>query len=137
MSEIAIREASEADRSSIARLLSELGYPRTSEFVMEKLSELSMRNDLVLVATMGGEVVGFLGFHAIPLMHDVGMLGRITVLVIDSRFQRLGAGKKLITEAEKFARDHHCRRMEVTSGSERDDAHAFYKHLGYEPVSQR
>jgi ribosomal protein S18 acetylase RimI-like enzyme len=61
----------------------------------------------------------------------------MTTLVISSKFQRYGIGRRLIAEAEMLAWEHGCGRIEITSGDQRGDAHAFYEAVGYEQVSRR
>src|SRR5437773_4130049 len=84
MLEIIIRKADENDAGVIARLLTELGYPRSSEFARTKIKELEGQpSALILVAVVDKEVIGVLSFHAMPLFHDHGMLGRISALSVD------------------------------------------------------
>jgi GNAT superfamily N-acetyltransferase len=37
----------------------------------------------------------------------------------------------LVAEAEEFAWNNGCSRIEITSGDHRPDAHAFYEAIGY------
>ncbi len=90
------------------------------------------------VAVCGDGVAGFLSFHAIPLFHEPGRLGRITAMAIDPAFQRQGVGRALVAAAEVFAIQSGCQRMEVTSGDRREkDAHVFYRALGYDSDCRR
>ena len=45
--------------------------------------------------------------------------------------QGRGLGRRLLKEAERRARFGGAARLEITSGSQRSDAHAFYKACGY------
>jgi N-acetylglutamate synthase-like GNAT family acetyltransferase len=133
-----IRAAAPHDCAHIAVLLSELGYPATEEFVRDRLAAISPRPDAkVLVADLDTEVVGLVCLQIIPLFHLAEPLGRMTTLVISSKFQRYGIGRRLIAEAEMLAWEHGCGRIEITSGDQRGDAHAFYEAVGYEQVSRR
>jgi GNAT superfamily N-acetyltransferase len=82
-------------------------------------------------------LAGLLSFHAIPLLHTVGGLGRITALVVHPKLRGKGIGRRLVGVAEHFARDIHCERLEVTSGEQRHDAHRFYTGFGFSPRSAR
>ena len=91
----------------------------------------------VLVADLDTEVVGLVCLQIIPLFHLAEPLGRITALVITSKLKRRGIGGRLMAEAERLAWEHGCGRIEITSGDQRGDAHAFYEAMGYEQVSRR
>jgi GNAT superfamily N-acetyltransferase len=78
-----------------------------------------------------GEVAGVLAFQIIPLFHIAGDLGRITALVVSSRFGRRGIGRQLVAAAERFGWERGCARIEITSGDHRPGAHAFYEAIGY------
>lgn len=49
----------------------------------------------------------------------------------DSDYRRMGIGKLLMVECEKFAKDNNCAYITFTSNYGRNDAHAFYSNLGY------
>lgn len=122
-----IRAAAPHDCAHIAVLLSELGYPATEEFVRDRLAAISPRPDAkVLVADLDTEVVGLVCLQIIPLFHMAEPLGRITTLVISSKFQRYGIGRRLVAKAEMLAWEHGCGAIELTSGDQRSNAHAFY-----------
>ena len=46
-------------------------------------------------------------------------------------------GRRLVAEAEEFAWNNGCARIEITSGDHRPDAHAFYEAIGYFQDSRR
>ena len=52
-------------------------------------------------------------------------------LVVTTSAQGRGLGRQLLREAERRARAAGAARIELTSGSQRADAHAFYKACGY------
>ena len=135
---IIIRQALLGDAAGFPNLMTELGYPATERFDKERLAQLaSDAGDVVFIADCAGVIVGFLSFHVIPLFHVEGNLGRITALVVSSRFRRCGIGKELVTAAEEFAWAHGCVRVEITSGAHRADAHAFYEAVGYRQETRR
>jgi GNAT superfamily N-acetyltransferase len=57
--------------------------------------------------------------------------------VVDSQFKGRGIRKRLVAEAEEFAWENGCARIEIASGEHRVDAHAFYEAVGYKPDSRR
>jgi GNAT superfamily N-acetyltransferase len=52
-------------------------------------------------------------------------------MVVTRDAQGRGVGRQLLREAERRARTGGAARLEITSGSQRSDAHAFYKACGY------
>ena len=85
----------------------------------------------------GEALAGLLSFHAIPLLHTPGNLGRITSLVVHPQLRGRGIGRRLVGVAEGFARESQCERLELTSGEHRHDAHRFYLALGFALRSAR
>jgi N-acetylglutamate synthase-like GNAT family acetyltransferase len=130
--EFTIRKATEEDSKQLAGLLSELGYPNTPEFVRKKIARISKsENDTLLVAETLGLVIGAVHLHISEMIHRPGRLGRVIALIVTSNYRWFGVGRQLMTHAENLARESGCSLMEVTSRIQREDAHAFYKHLGY------
>src|SRR6267143_1378466 len=111
-----VRRAEAEDADAIAVCLAALGYATPTVLVAED-------------PTTG--IVGVVSVHLVPLFHAPGSLARLTALAVVPGHQRKGAGRALIAAAEAFAWEHDCRRVEVTSGDHREDAHKFYHALGY------
>lgn len=135
---ITIRSARIDDAESIAQLLAQLGYPSDPDFVAERIAALAVDDKAsVVVACAGSALVGVVGLHYMPLLHVADPLCRITVLVVSEQYRRQGVGRNLVEHAEALARAYGCDRVEVTSGEQRVEAHAFYHRLGYEETSMR
>jgi GNAT superfamily N-acetyltransferase len=136
---VAIRRAKAEDAAAIAACLSALGYGTSPTLVGDKLSALRNSSaDTVLVAEHpSAAIVGVVSVHLLPLFHALGNLARLTALAVSVSHQRQGVGRALVAAAEAFAWEHDCRRVEITSGDHRDDAHAFYRALGYEVDERR
>ena len=129
-----IRRALPDDASDIADCLQELGYGTTADVVAGKLGVIqTSANDAVFVATPASRnvPVGVISIHIFPLFHAPGNIGRITALAVRRDAQGSGVGLALVNAAEAFAWARGCRRIEVTSGDHRPDAHAFYESVGY------
>src|SRR6267143_6739023 len=133
-----VRRAEAGDATAIAVCLAALGYATPPALVAEKLSTLCGPSDTVLVVedpTTG--IVGEVSVHLVPLFHAAGNLARLTALAVVPGRQRKGVGRALVAAAEAFAWERDCRRVEVTSGDHREDAHTFYRALGYEMDERR
>ena len=128
----AIREAEPGDARQIAALLTQLGYPSTSDQVSQRLAYwLPDPMSPILVAEHGGRIEGCLSLHAIPYLERTGRWARIESLVVDESSRGRGTGRSLIVAAEQAARQLGCLTVEVTSARTRPGAHAFYKRMGY------
>lgn len=132
-----IRRATENDAPKIAELLGELGYSIHPAFVRERLAFLSARpDDRVFVAESHEDVVGVMHAHLMPLFHVDVWIGRITSLVVASKYRRKGVGGHLLAAGEEFAWERRCTHIEVTSGGTHEPAPAFYETNGYARVDQ-
>jgi ribosomal protein S18 acetylase RimI-like enzyme len=133
-----IRPATPDDAPAAASLLTELGYTQPVEFFRERLEIFGNKPDeLVLVAEQAGSVVGILAFRAFLYFHEPGKQGRIIALVVSESVRGRGIGRDMVAEAEKFAVNCGCKRMEVTTGTQREKAHRFYESMGYQETSKR
>lgn len=136
--EIFIRDYDVSDIAQITSLIGEHGYPNSPDFFASRFEILKKSGcDRILVATKGKDIVGLMTLHFIPLPHEDGNLCRIVALIVGLEACRRGVGANLMTAAEEIALSHGCIKIEVTSGDQRTDTHAFYKALGYEEVSRR
>lgn len=132
-----LREAKGGDAEQLAALFALLGHQIALDRVKANLKALSKLGEPVLVMADGEQVVGACGYHATPMPHRDPPVGRITVLVMAAEARGLGLGKQLVAEAERRLAKLGCGIVEVTSNDRLQEAHAFYRHLGYERTSMR
>ncbi|MHB0882403.1 GNAT family N-acetyltransferase [Paenibacillus sp. SEL1] len=133
-----IRTAHHEDIPALAYLMEELGYPTTVEDMKMRYDRIaSDPNYHTLVAEDEGEVVGMVGLHADIFYERNEKYARIVVFVMDSKHRNKGIGKALNEEAEAWAKENGVVAIALNSGnrSERQDAHHFYRRLGYEATS--
>jgi N-acetylglutamate synthase-like GNAT family acetyltransferase len=132
-----IREARRDDRRAMLGLLAELGYPTDAEALDRRLDRFETEPSTTLViAERCGELAGLASLHVLHLI-ERPPLGRLSAIVVTESARRAGIGLALIERVERAARTAGCDRLEVTSGEWRDDAHAFYRELGFEETSKR
>jgi len=109
------------------------------------LSEIARRWDLVsdpardpvLLAELDGRPIGLLALHVAPLLFYPAPLARITTLVVSKAHRRQGIGRRLVADAVRIAKAAGCDTVELTTGLMREDAHRFYRALGFEATSLR
>lgn len=134
---LSIRGAKPSDAPRLAELIRELGHEIIEKQVRKNLARLSKADEMPLVATLDKEIVGMCGIGAHVTIHRPAPLGRITALVVLKAARRHGIGRMLIDAAEDWMRKKNCELVEVTSDDRRAEAHAFYRHMGYERTSIR
>lgn len=135
---VVVRSARFTDTPALARLLTELGYPQDREQAEAQLTQwVGNPRGTVLVADHDGACAGFIAAHAIPYFHRPGSFARVVALAVDRDRRRSRVGRQLLTAAETWAAERGCREVEITSSRSRDEAHAFYRALGYVDVCDR
>jgi len=132
-----IRDAKPADAARLAELIHELGHEISEKQLRKNLAALKRSGETPLVATLDKKVVGLCGVGRRVVIHRPAPLGRITALVVAKEAQGHGIGRILVEAAEEWMRRKGCQLVEVTSNDRRAQAHAFYRHLGYERSSIR
>jgi GNAT superfamily N-acetyltransferase len=127
-----IREGEVEDSGAIARLLTELGYPATEDFVADKIQQQRGQPDSQLwVAVEGDEVLGFIAIHFISQLALPGDFCRITYFCVNSASRGKGVGSALEEKVCAIARERGCDCIEVHCHSRRELAHKFYDRQGY------
>ena len=139
MTTFTIRPATAGDAAELARLLTALGYPVTTELAAARFATFSDAGEEAIAAADadGTRLLGLATLHATPVLHRAGPVGRVTALVVDPDARGRGIGRALMAAAEAWAAGRGCVLMEVTSNRRRTDAHAFYERLGYAGTSIR
>jgi GNAT superfamily N-acetyltransferase len=132
-----IRHAKPSDATRLTELIHELGHEIGEKQVRKNLAALKKSGETPLVATLEKKVVGMCGVGRRVVIHRPAPLGRITAMVVAREAQGHGLGRMLVEAAEEWMRKKGCQLVEVTSNDRRAEAHAFYRHLGYERSSIR
>lgn len=132
-----IRDAKPADAPRLAELIRSLGAEIDEKTVRKNLSALKRPGELPLVATLDKQVVGLIGRHRMWTVHRPAPVGRIPILVVAREAQGQGIGRMLVEAVEAWCRKGGCEIIEVTSNDRLSEAHAFYRHMGFERTSIR
>lgn len=129
---IALRGATPADADRIAALFTDEGYPAGPADIVERLERFASDYSRVVVADVGGEVVGFLALHALPRFEHSDRIVRIMALVVDAGVRERGVGHQLMAEAERIGAELGAAFAEITAGHHRPEARHLYEDLGYD-----
>lgn len=133
---IQIRTAIEEDITAMVPLIHDLGYPAPAEEIEIRLKNILLLKEFktLLAVTTDGQLAGLIGMtENYGYEHNAKYI-RVLALVTAKDCRNMGAGKLLMTEAEKWAAEIDAYMIVLTSGlrDERKVAHAFYQHIGYE-----
>ncbi|HMI29989.1 MAG TPA: GNAT family N-acetyltransferase [Gaiellaceae bacterium] len=134
---LTIRDAQAADAERISSLLTQLGYPTQPSAVEARLERLAVVGDRVLVADLDGRAVGLGHLQVAPAIERERPAAKIGALVVDEGHRGQGVGRALMQALEDEARLRGCELLFLTTAERRDDAHAFYEHVGLELTGRR
>ena len=131
--DLKIRRAKSADARRIAELAGELGYPATAAQIRERLRGIrpASQHAVLVAESANGGVIGWLNVSREPLL-EVEIRAEVNGLVVAEGERSAGAGARLLTAAEDWARKRGCKSMSVRSNVIRGRAHKFYERNGYE-----
>jgi len=135
-----IREATKEDIQSLCYLIKELNGSEISYSVMENRLKFIEDSpfDFLYVYEEIDSILGMLGFRIRENIEDLNRFGEISIISVDSNARRKGVGRSLMEFAEELANKHQCVGTWLVSGMGRkDEAHRFYKDLGYEITGYR
>ncbi|MCI0451140.1 MAG: GNAT family N-acetyltransferase [Candidatus Latescibacteria bacterium] len=133
-----VRTVTLADATAVAPLLAELGYPASTEEVTERLKGLERdAGGEVFAAVDDDGMTGVAHVQLLPVLHSNDRMAQLVLIVVAERARRSGVGKVLVRACEAWAAGRGCKRMLVTSGEERKEAHAFYQAMGYHHYARR
>jgi GNAT superfamily N-acetyltransferase len=130
-----VRDAITEDVSQLSTLITQLGYPCTTEEVQIRFDNVKQSPDYrTLVITDGDAVIGMAGLVKGFWYEKNGTYIRILAFVVNEQYRGRGVGKQLIKAVEDWAAELGCNSVILSSGNrdERIGAHHFYKGLGYE-----
>ena len=121
------------DAEVVTTLAGELGYPNEVEAIRARIRATG-ESDLLLVAVDSTDrPVGFIQAHRVCII-EVGFRVEILGLVVSSSSRRSGIARRLIEEAESWAKNTGAEAISVRSNIKRIEAHLFYPALGYKKI---
>jgi GNAT superfamily N-acetyltransferase len=131
--EVRIRPAQFEDADALANLATQLGYPSTPDQIAARLRQILPHQDhAVFVAELPG--AGARGFAHVSagIALESGPRAELLGLVTDASLRSRGLGRRLLAEAEGWARARGFAVICVRCNLVRAESHRFYQNLGYE-----
>jgi GNAT superfamily N-acetyltransferase len=138
MPEIRIRRAQSGDAEPLADLSGELGYPAAGAAVAQRLAVLLDRGDHAVLVAEGAEG-SVLGWVHVFVTHrlESPSFAELGGLVVSEGVRGRGIGRDLVVAAERWARGRGLTAIRVRSNVVREEAHAFYRRMGYETLKEQ
>lgn len=133
-----LREATINDVPGLVSLLNQLGYPTSIDTFKLRFNAIAANPSYhTIVAELDGKLVGMAGLCTGLFYEYDGSYVRIVAFVVDANHRGKGIGKRIIQEAESWARKQGAVSIGLNSGNreERKRAHQFYLNMGYEDRS--
>ena len=126
-----LRPAGMADAAEVTRLCVELGYPASVEDMTARLGVvLSAGDRQVFVVEDGMKLLGWIGVELRTSL-ETGRKAEIVGLVVDADARRSGTGRRLVSAAEDWVRQHGLDAVMVRSNTVRTESHPFYEGIGF------
>ncbi|MCK9793115.1 GNAT family N-acetyltransferase [Isoptericola sp. 4D.3] len=137
-SAVTFRPATRADLPRLVELIADdaVAAARTGSFGPAHVAGFeaieASPNDELVVAELGGEVVGVMQLTFVPGISRNGATRLLVEAVrVDARLRGQGLGRALMDHAHSRGRERGCVLAQLTSDKQRPDAHRFYRSLGY------
>ncbi|HUT68385.1 MAG TPA: GNAT family N-acetyltransferase [Dehalococcoidales bacterium] len=136
-----VRTATEKDIPRILELYRQLAFnpppagapvPSMEEYrrVFNKMS--AVPGYRLLVAEEDGEILGTTVLVILPgFTHGVSPFAVVEYVVVDEQYRRRGIGKLLMDYVIARSKEAGCYKIMLTSDKRREQAHQFYKSLGF------
>ncbi len=135
------RQATREDLPEIVRMLADdfLGATRERyenplpESYVKAFEEIEAdKNNELIIAENDGKVIGTLQITFTPsISFQGGKRAGVESVRVDAKFRGQGLGKELMLWAIERAKRENCHVLQLTTNSERTDAHRFYEDLGF------
>lgn len=133
---LVVRAARSADAAALAPLLAQLAHIDIDELAIARNLDAVRKAKGGMAVAEWGKLVGFCGWALLSTVQH-GLVGRVTLLLVDERHRRRGIATALVKTAADALSKAGCARMEVMSDIEIANAHGFFRSLGFEQTSYR
>lgn len=89
-------------------------------------------NNELIVVEKDGEVIGMLQLTFTPsISFQGGKRATVESVRIDKKYRGQGIGRELMLWTIERAKEEGCISMQLTTNADREDAHRFYRDLGF------
>ena len=131
-----LRSATKKDAAAIGRMLAQLADRPDPDQVLRNFAAISGAKAGVIVAEEAGGLTGCCAWAAVPTLQR-GLVGRITLLLVDKNERRRGIATALLAAVNKKLAKAGCATAEAMSDIMIANAHNFFRARGFEQKSYR
>jgi N-acetylglutamate synthase-like GNAT family acetyltransferase len=131
-----IRLAKPGDAAGLAKLLRQLAHVDIDEYGIARNLEAVRKVKGGMVVAELGMLVGCCAWAYVPTIQH-GVIGRITMILVDEDHRRRGIATDLFKAAAGALSKAGCTRVEAMSDIEIRNAHGFFRTLQFEQTSYR
>jgi GNAT superfamily N-acetyltransferase len=129
--EINLRVMSIDDAVTVVALSKQLGYEISVAQTKDNIAAVALSPDNgAFVAMHENNIAGWINITYSVLIESQSFC-EIRGLIVDEKYRKNNIGKLLIGKAIEWSKEKHCDRLRVRCNVKRDDAHSFYRHLGF------
>lgn len=135
--EINVREVIPDDAEELARLSIQLGYHASVSQTENRLRLiLANKDNCLFAATIAKKIIGWIhGSQTFRLESEPFI--EIGGMVVDEKYRRKGIGQQLVEKVECWSRERSIRKIRVRCNTKRDDAHNFYRSIGFNEIKEQ
>lgn len=128
--DISVRTASERDASALSELNREWNGDYAPD---EQQTALLLHNnsEIVMLATLGGEAIGFICGRIVGSICHKSLHGEITELFVSKKFRQRGAARALITSMEDYFIENSVKVVTLSTAAANTTAQSCYQSCGY------
>ena len=117
------------------QLLRQLGYEVATDEVIGRIDRvLASRNHYAAVVEDREKVLGLVHVYERPAL-EKPCEAVVQALIVDGSLRKAGVGRILMAAAEAWARAKGLTCLVLHTRDDREDARAFYEHLGYQKAA--
>lgn len=130
---ITVRECIINDYTSIWQINKEaLGYDFPKDNTKLNLEKsINSDREKIFVAEINNVVVGYIHGEVYSILYMDKLINILGLAVLED-YQRMGIGRKLILSIESWAKGINAIGVRLNSGTNRTNAHKFYRSIGYD-----
>lgn len=126
-----VRKAGVPDAKQLFRLNEIFNGEGVTDFEILKKSLTNNDQEMVFVAEIGGNLVGFCCVQIFKSMCYKSFYAEITELFVDENFRRLGVATAIFRYIEEYFKDKNIAGYQLFTSDENINAQSFYDKLGY------
>jgi GNAT superfamily N-acetyltransferase len=131
---LTVRQATDADIEQLAALLAEMDdeQPAPAAHAQVAFREMSRQGGVSYLAELNGRAVGtFTLFVLTSPVHGGAKQAVLDGVVVTRERRGQGIGLAMMEQALRRSREAGCYKLTLSSNLRRDDAHRFYRSLGF------